>query len=109
MTTGEGLFKWENNKPVINKSVKSGLYNVELLMALMLNEGCKLLEEGIVSGYKIIDEAMTTGAAMPGPFGAGRKSYEKWSGMIDDFVKESGFKYFKPCELMRTGGFVSMK
>ncbi|MFX0100289.1 MAG: 3-hydroxyacyl-CoA dehydrogenase NAD-binding domain-containing protein [Candidatus Hodarchaeota archaeon] len=107
--TGEGLFKWENDRPILDKSVKSGLYNMELLMAIMLNEGCRLLEEGIVSGYKIIDDAMMSGAAMPGPFGAGCKSYEKWSGMLDEFVKDSGFTYFKPCELMRTGSFVNMK
>lgn len=107
--TGEGLFKWVDDKPVLDKSVKSGLYNMELLMAIMLNEGCKLIEEGIVSGYKIIDDAMMSGAAMPGPFGAGRKSYEKWSKMLDAFVEESGFTYFKPCELMRTGAFVNIK
>ncbi|MFX1601064.1 MAG: 3-hydroxyacyl-CoA dehydrogenase family protein, partial [Promethearchaeota archaeon] len=77
--TGEGLFKWIEGKPDVSPEKKAGLFNPEIFMAIQLNEGCKLLEEGIVSDYKIIDEAMLTGMIMPGPFSAGKRNWEKWT------------------------------
>ena len=54
--TGRGFYDWpEGQTPQINPSNKAGLLDIETLIAIMLNEGCKLIEEGIVSGYKIID------------------------------------------------------
>ena len=80
-----------------------------MTMAIMLNEGCKLLEENIVSGYKIIDDVMLTGTSMPGPFGPGKRNYVKWSKILDEFVKLSDKTYLKPCTLMKSGGFINMR
>ena len=80
-----------------------------MTLAIMLNEGCKLLDENIVSGYKIIDDVMLAGTSMPGPFGPGKNNYEKWAKMLEDFVDISGKKYLKPCELMKSGEFVNMR
>ena len=107
--TGKGLFEWNQGKAIIDKSKQAKILNLELFMAIQLNEGCRLLEEGIVSGYKIIDDTMMAGMDMPGPFGAGRKNHEKWVKMLDDFVKKSEIRYFEPCELMRSGKFIDMK
>jgi len=107
--TGRGFYKWTSGKPKINLNRKAGIYNPEMSMAIMLNEGCKLLEESIVSGYKIIDDVMLTGTSIPGPFGPGKRNYEKWSEMLEEFVKISGKKYLKPCALMKSGGFIKMR
>ncbi|MFX1273786.1 MAG: 3-hydroxyacyl-CoA dehydrogenase NAD-binding domain-containing protein [Promethearchaeota archaeon] len=107
--TGKGLYKWDENKPLISKDKKAGLFNPEMYMAIQLNEGCRLLEEGVVSNYKMIDDTMLAGMDMPGPFGAGKNNYEKWTKMLDDFVEKSGIQYLKPCKLMRSGGFLSMR
>jgi len=107
--TGEGLFKWIEGEPDINLEKKADLFDSELFMAIQLNEGCKLLEEGIVSGYKIIDDAMLTGMIMPGPFGAGKRNYEKWTKLLEDFVKKTDINYFKPCKLMKSGKFIQMR
>ena len=80
-----------------------------MTMAIMLNEGCKLLEENIVSGYKIIDDVMLAGTSMPGPFSPGKRNFEKWSKMLEDFVEISDKKFLKPCELMKSGGFINMR
>jgi len=80
-----------------------------MAMAIMLNEGCKLLEENIVSGYKIIDDVMLAGTSMPGPFSPGKRNYEKWSKILENFVEKSDKKYLKPCELMKSGGFINMR
>ena len=107
--TGRGFYDWTTGRPEINLNIKAGILNPEMTMAIMLNEGCKLLEENIVSGYKIIDRVMLAGTSMPGPFGPGKVNYEKWTKMLEDFVEISDKKYLKPCELMKSGGFINMR
>ncbi|MFW9873978.1 MAG: 3-hydroxyacyl-CoA dehydrogenase NAD-binding domain-containing protein [Candidatus Thorarchaeota archaeon] len=107
--TGKGLYNWEGEKLIIPKKEKAGLLDIELLMATQLNEGCRLLEEGVVSGFKIIDEAMMAGMNIPGPFGPGKRYYHKWTILLEDFIKKSGISYLKPCKLMKSGDFVKMR
>ncbi|MHA1670449.1 MAG: 3-hydroxyacyl-CoA dehydrogenase family protein [Promethearchaeota archaeon] len=107
--TGCGFYDWTMGKPEICLDKKAGILNPEMIMAIMLNEGCKLLEENIVLGYKIIDDVMLTGTSMPGPFGPGKRNYVKWSKMLDEFVEISEKKYLKPCVLMKSGGFINMR
>lgn len=107
--TGRGLFEWKKGKPILSKHRKAGVFNIELFMAIQLNEGCKLLEEGIVNGYKTIDETIMAGMNLPGPFGPGKRNYNKWIGLLEDFAEESGINYIKPCDLMKTGKFIQMR
>ena len=112
--TEQGFFNWKDNltpkgRPTIDKSTKAGLFSVEYSMAIMLNEGCRLLEEKVVSGFKVIDEANMAGMNTPGPFGAGKKQYEKWSKMLEELADKTGKEYLKPCELMKSGEFAKMR
>ncbi|MFX1468411.1 MAG: 3-hydroxyacyl-CoA dehydrogenase NAD-binding domain-containing protein [Promethearchaeota archaeon] len=107
--TGKGFYDWTKGTPKINLSKKAGLFNSEILLAIQLNEGCKLLEEEIVSGYKIIDEIMLKGTNMPGPFNAGRHNFESWSKLLEDIAEKIGKDYLKPCKLMKSGDFVKMR
>lgn len=107
--TGKGLFEWKEGKPIINLEKKANIFNIELFMAIQLNEGCRLLEEGIVSNYRIIDETMLAGMDMPGPFSPGKNNYQKWTKLLEDFEEKSGIAYLKPCDLMKSGGFVNMR
>ena len=107
--TGKGFYDWKEGKPKINLSRKAGLFNPEILLAIQLNEGCKLLEEGVVSGYKIIDQVMVRGTSMPGPFGAGKNNFTKWSQMLENIVEKTEKSYLKPCKLMKSGGFINMR
>ena len=107
--TKQGFYDWTTGKPEIQLNIKARILKPEMTMAIMLNEGCKLLEENIVSGYKIIDDVMLAGTSMPGPFGPGKNNYEKWSKMLEDFVEISGKKYLLPCNLMKSGDFINMR
>jgi enoyl-CoA hydratase/3-hydroxyacyl-CoA dehydrogenase len=107
--TGKGFFDWSQGRPKPDKSKKSGLFVIENVMAISLNEGCRILEEGIASGFKIIDDANMAGMNTPGPFGAGKKAYAKWADMLEKLADETGKEYLRPCELMKSGGFVSMR
>ncbi|MFX0047597.1 MAG: 3-hydroxyacyl-CoA dehydrogenase family protein [Candidatus Hermodarchaeota archaeon] len=107
--TGKGIYDWVEGKPNIETNEKAGLFNPEYYYAIQLNEGCRLLKEGIVSGYKIIDDTMLAGMDMPGPFGAGKNNYEKWSLLLDELAETTQISYFKPCEMMKSGAFLKLK
>lgn len=109
--TGKGFYNWNTeNKPIIDKNVKkAGLLDVECFFAIQLNEGCRLLEMRIASGYKMIDDIMMAGLNSPGPFGPGKRNYEKWSKMLEDLAEKTGKNYLKPCELMKSGKFIEMR
>jgi len=109
--TGRGFYDWASGeRPKIDPSKKAGLANAEIVLALQLNEGCRLIEQGIVNGYKIIDDVNLAGYGNPGPFIAGgKRNFERWSNLLEDFAKKSGYTYAKPCELMKTGAFLKMR
>jgi len=107
--TVKGFYDWSKGRPKIDKSQKAGLFSVETSMAIMLNEGCRLLEEKVVTGFKVIDEANMAGMNTPGPFAAGKKQFEKWTKILEELADKTGMEYLKPCELMKSGGFVSMR
>lgn len=107
--TGKGFYDWIEGKPKIDKSKKAGFFNPEVMMAIQLNEGCRLLEEGVVKGYKIIDDIMLSGTSMPGPFSAGKRNYEKWSHMLNKLATQIGKEYLRPCKLLKSGNFIKMR
>jgi len=109
--SGRGIFEWVEGKQVIKTTEKAGLFpqGREQIFAIQLNEGCRLLEEGIVSGYKVIDDTMLAGMDMPGPFGAGKSHYEKWSLLLEELAETTQINYFKPCEMMKSGAFLKLK
>ncbi len=105
----QGFFDWSAGRPKIDKSKKAGLFTVENSMAIMLNEGCRLLDEKVVTGFKVIDEANMAGMNTPGPFGGGKNQFEKWSTLLDELANKTGKDYLRPCKLMKSGGFVKMR
>jgi enoyl-CoA hydratase/3-hydroxyacyl-CoA dehydrogenase len=111
--TGKGFYDWSKGRDGIKAKVKeaepANLFNLEYSMAIMLNEGCRVLEEGIASGFKVIDDANMAGMNVPGPFSAGKKNYEKWSQMLEELADKTGKEYLRPCELMKSGDFVKMR
>lgn len=107
--TGKGFYNWIKGKPRIDRSIKAGLFKTEMMMAIQLNEGCRLLEEGVVKGYKIIDDIMLNGTGMPGPFSAGKRNYEKWTKMLNELADQIGKEYLRPCKLLKSGNFIKMR
>jgi enoyl-CoA hydratase/3-hydroxyacyl-CoA dehydrogenase len=111
--TGKGFYDWSQGRDAIKAKIKkaepAGLFDLVTTFAIMLNEGCRILDEGIASGYKIIDDANMAGMNAPGPFGAGKRNYEEWAGILEDLADKTGKDYFRPIELMKTGGFTKMR
>ncbi|MBN2222558.1 MAG: 3-hydroxyacyl-CoA dehydrogenase family protein, partial [Vallitaleaceae bacterium] len=108
----QGLYDWTKGRDAIMASVKeaepAGIYNFEVTQAIMLNEGCRILEEGVASGYKVIDDANMAGMNTPGPFAEGVKKYQALSDLLVKIAEQTGKDYLKPVELMKSGKFIDM-
>jgi enoyl-CoA hydratase/3-hydroxyacyl-CoA dehydrogenase len=109
--TGQGFYDWTKGRPQPDFSTieKAGLANPTVFLAIRLNEGCRILEEGIASGWKIIDDANMAGMNAPGPFAIGIPNWENLVKLLDEFSEKMGREYLKPCDLFRSGKFVEMK
>ena len=83
--------------------------DMELFMALSLNESCKLLEEGVVKSYDIITKILMKGNFTEGPFIQGKEKYKEWSQKLYKIAEKTGISYLKPCKMMESGRFLSYK
>ena len=109
--TGQGFYDWSKGRPQpdFSKIEKAGLVNLGVFLAISLNEGCRILEEGIASGWKIIDDANMAGMNSPGPFENGIQHWQNLVKLLEEFSEKIGSEYLKPCDLFRSGKFVDMK
>ncbi|MFX1427581.1 MAG: 3-hydroxyacyl-CoA dehydrogenase NAD-binding domain-containing protein [Promethearchaeota archaeon] len=109
--TGQGFYDWTKGRPQpdFSKIEKAGITNPDVFTAIRLNEGCRILEEGIASGWKIIDDANMAGMNAPGPFEIGIPKWESLVKLLDEYSEKMGREYIKPCDLFRSGKFVNMK
>lgn len=111
--TEQGFYDWSKGRDAIKEKIKeaepAGIFDLMKTFAIMLNEGCRILEEGIASGYKIIDDANMAGMNAPGPFGMGKRMPDKMIDLLEGLVEETGVEYFKPTELLRNKKFKKMR
>ncbi len=108
--TGQGFRDWSKGRPQVDKSAgKARIYKLKYPIAIMLNEGCRVLEEGITNSWKVIDDTLMAGMNMPGPMAPNVKTYPKQIEVLKELVELTGKKYFEPCELLRSGKWVDMK
>ncbi|MFX1398355.1 MAG: 3-hydroxyacyl-CoA dehydrogenase family protein [Promethearchaeota archaeon] len=108
----QGFYDWNKGREAIMASIKevepAGILNDDISMAIRLNEGCRILNEGITKSYKVIDDANMAGMNTPGPFERGVKEYKEWTALLEQIAEETGKDYLKPVELMKSGNFIDM-
>ena len=111
--TGKGFYDWSQGRDAIMAKVKAaspaGLFDLNKTFAILLNEGCRILDEGITTGFKTIDDANMAGMNAPGPFSAGKKNFENWAKLLEQMADDMGKDYLRPIELMKSGGFAKMR
>ncbi len=107
--TGKGFYDWSKGRPNPDFSEKADIIDINLLFSITLNEGCRILEEGVSTGTKSIDDANMAGMNTPGPFGWGKRNAEKAVELLNEFVDKTGIEYLRPCELLKSGGFAKMR
>jgi enoyl-CoA hydratase/3-hydroxyacyl-CoA dehydrogenase len=114
---GEGFYKWNEDGPIKNlppvekktTDFITSTIDPEIFPAIQLNEACRLLEEGVVKSYELIDKVLFKGSFMPGPFALGKTKYKEWAEKLNDFAEKSGKTYLKPCDMMESGRFLDFK
>ena len=114
---GKGFYDWDENEPIKNlpsldtKTMEflGKNFNPEIIEALRLNEGCRLLEEGVVKSYRLIDKVLFKGNFTPGPFKTGKDKYKEWVKLLYTMAEKTGKSYLKPCEMMESGKFLSLR
>ncbi|MCF2141915.1 MAG: 3-hydroxyacyl-CoA dehydrogenase family protein [Candidatus Lokiarchaeota archaeon] len=107
--TGQGFFDWSQGRPKLLNEPKANLLSAELLDAIEANEGCRLLEEGVVKHWHIIDETMMAGFNRPGVMKDAVSNYEKWAKMLEEIAGKIDKPYLMPCEMLKTGKFIELK
>lgn len=108
--TGQGFNDWSKGRPTRDKAAgKARLYKLKYPLAIMLNEACRVLEEGITKSYKVIDDTLMAGMNMPGPMAPNVNTWQKQVEVLEELIELTGKEYFKPCELLRSGKWVECK
>ena len=88
---GEGFYKWNEDGPIKNlpplekktTDFMTSILDLEIFSAIQLNEACRLLEEGVVKSYELIDQVVFKGTFMPGPFALGKTKYKEWAEKLE--------------------------
>ena len=106
--TGQGFYDWSKGRPQPDLSKKAGLVNRLVFAAINANEGCRILEEGVVKSWKVIDEAILAGMNFPGPMKYATEHYEELSKLLVEYSEKLKKPYMMPCDLLKTGKFVDM-
>jgi enoyl-CoA hydratase/3-hydroxyacyl-CoA dehydrogenase len=107
--TGKGFYDWSKGRPAPSKEAgKAKIYNLKYPIAIMVNEACRVLEEGITKSWKVIDDAVMAGMNTPGPLAPNTKTSAKQVEVLNELVKMTGKKYFTPCNLLKSEKWVQM-
>ncbi len=106
--TGKGFYDWSKGRPEPDLSKKAGLANSEIFSAINANEGCRILEEGVVTSWKVIDNAILAGMNFKGPMEYATRNYKRLAKLLEEIAEKIGKPYLKPCNLLKSGDFIHM-
>jgi enoyl-CoA hydratase/3-hydroxyacyl-CoA dehydrogenase len=104
--TGRGIYQWpDGNRPAIDLSKADPDFDVMDIVCLQVNEGTKLLEEGVTDSPEEIDKAVINGGgAAFGPFALAKgMGWDKVAGQSEAISKRVGIKWFMPTETLKKG------
>ena len=108
--TGSGFHDWSKGRPQQNKKAgKARIYKLKYPLAIMLNEACRVLEEGITTSWEIIDNVLMAGMNMPGPMRPNLNNSAKQCEVLNEVADLTGKEYLRPCELLKSEKWVDMK
>jgi enoyl-CoA hydratase/3-hydroxyacyl-CoA dehydrogenase len=104
--TGKGIFNWPGGaRPAIDMSKADPNFDLMDIVCLQVNEGTKLLDEGVTSSAGEIDKAMVNGGGSPfGPFALAKgMGWAKVAERCEAISKKLGIKWFMPTETLKKG------
>jgi enoyl-CoA hydratase / 3-hydroxyacyl-CoA dehydrogenase len=103
--TGKGIYEWPGGaRPTIDLSKPDPDFDPMDIVCLQINEGTKLMEEGICDSAAEIDKAIVYGGGLPGPFAQGKDmGWARVAERCQTISKQLGIGYFMPTETLRRG------
>jgi len=104
--TGKGIYEWPAGaRPTIDLAKADPNFDVMNIICLQVNEGTKLLEEGVASNAAEIDLAiMKGGGSAMGPFAIAKgMGWDKVAERCEKIAKELNVKLFMPTETLKKG------
>ena len=101
----KGFYDWSKGRPAIDLSKATKEWDILHIVALLVNEATKVLEEGVADDPKVIDLAMTNGGgAAEGPFLSAQKiGYAVLVSKLEDIHRAFKLDIFKPTATMKEG------
>ncbi len=104
--TGKGIFNWPGGaRPAIDMSKADPNFDPMDIVCLQVNEGTKLLQEGVTNSAAEIDKAMVNGGGSPfGPFALAKgMGWAKVAERCEAISKKLGVKWFMPTDTLKKG------
>jgi len=104
--SSKGIFDWpEGNRPAIDMGKADPNFDPMDIVCLQVNEGTKLLEEGVTGSAAEIDKAMVNGGGSPfGPFALAKgMGWDKVAERCEAISQKLGIKWFLPTETLKKG------
>ncbi len=104
--SGKGNFEWPGgNRPNIDLTKTDPNFDPTDMVAIQVNEGTKLLEQGVAKSAAEIDLAMINGSGRPvGPFALGKQmGWDKVAERCEAITKKTGIKWFQPTKMLKKG------
>jgi enoyl-CoA hydratase/3-hydroxyacyl-CoA dehydrogenase len=104
--TGQGIFTWPGgNRPTIDPGKADPNFDFMEMVCLQVNEGTKLLEDGVTGSAAEIDKAMVNGGGSAfGPFALAKgMGWQKVAERCEAISKKLDIKWFLPTETLKKG------
>ncbi len=104
--TNQGIYAWpDGNRPAIDMKKADPNFDVADIICLQVNEGTKLLEEGVTASAAEIDKAMVNGGGSPfGPFALAKgMGWAAVAQRCEAISKRLGIKWFMPTQTLKKG------
>ncbi|MFP4444659.1 MAG: 3-hydroxyacyl-CoA dehydrogenase family protein, partial [Desulfosudaceae bacterium] len=110
MKSGQGIYKWEDGKAVIDTSEQSSEIGPMEFLAIQINEAVRVFKENIAESVEDIDQAMVHGMrAFAGPFAltAGIEP-QQLTDALNKLHERYGLDIYKPEPEIVDGSFKNM-
>lgn len=104
--SNKGIFAWPGgNRPAIDPQKADPKFDVTDIVCLQVNEGTKLLEEGVTDSPAEIDKAIVNGGgSVFGPFALGKgMGWPAVAQRCEEISKRLGIQWFMPTETLKKG------
>jgi enoyl-CoA hydratase/3-hydroxyacyl-CoA dehydrogenase len=104
--TGKGIYTWPGGaRPTIDMNKADPNFDPLDLICLQVNEGTKLLDDGVTNSAAEIDKAMVNGGGSPlGPFAIAQGvGWPQVAERCEAISKKLGIKWFLPTETLKKG------